>query len=310
MYRVRHKYMRYTKEEELFLMENYPHQGSDYCANLLNRNRTSVCNKAFSLGLKLTNEANKRIKKKSKQKPFEQFMVNPSQFFNIETAEIAYILGILWADGSIYKNRVSLTCVKKDILELLPIFLSTGTWRTYSTNIPEYQEQMTIHTNNEFIADYLRDNFYTSKSTNSACAILNKIPKNLTNYWFRGLVDGDGCFYYNRRTGHQAQFSVSSSIHQDWTYLTSFLDGMHLKYSLFKTEGKRGNSSTLRMCGKSNISILGNYIYSGYEIDQIGLQRKYKIFKEIQSSRVRSVEDIPVSKLAESSLRHYSYQEK
>jgi len=46
--------------------------------------------------------------------------------------------------------------------------------------------------------ELLVDNDYKLKSYNSADKILSKIPNSLHHYFFRGLIDGDGCFYLNK----------------------------------------------------------------------------------------------------------------
>jgi hypothetical protein len=101
------------------------------------------------------------------------------------------------------------------------------------------------------------------------------------------LIDGDGCFYINQKQ-YTYQFSVASSYKQDWSYLEDLLKNYDIKYSICKRQsinkktGKMNSSSVLRITNKNDIKKFGEFIYKDYDSDQIGLNRKYKIFEQIK----------------------------
>jgi len=214
--------------------------------------------------------------------------VNPLQFINPTTPEVAYILGLLWADGYIGKNNaVNIQAVRTDLDLLYKHFLTTGNWKIYYRTPKNRKEQATIHKGNMMLANFLKENDYTIKSDKSACKILSIIPENLKHYWFRGVVDGDGCFYIRNKKSYQ--FSLASSYQQDWTYFEDLLKSLNIKYNIQRRIQIRKNlpstqSSVIRISNKNTIKILGEYIYQNYEIDKIGLHRKYEKFLQIKAN--------------------------
>ena len=270
--------------DELWLIENYPTKGLTACCDKIkNKTKEQIITKCRKLKLKLTKElrseaiAFSHIKREKNHK----FHVDPSQFITIKTPEIAYILGLLWADGTIrqhkYENTIALECQLEDIKIFLPIFLSTGKWKCYYRNRINRKPQGCIRTNNKPLVNFLKDNDYNAKSIESAYKILSKIPVNLKHYWFRGFLDGDGCITKDGR------IEFSSSINQKWDFITLLFDSMNIKY---KTriltrivKGKTHSASSIRLSKKNSIPF-SKYIYQNYEYDNIGLQRKYNRYKE------------------------------
>jgi len=98
-------------------------------------------------------------------------------------------------------------------------------------------------------------------------------------YFFLGLIDGDGCFYFNKKT---RQFYITSGFEQDWSHIIKLF--IYLNISQFecrKVKNKNGNkSSFIRIKKHNEILNLFNYLYPNgtYEI---GLKRKFIKCKEI-----------------------------
>jgi len=84
------------------------------------------------------------------------------------------------------------------MVQLLDIFNSTGKWRYYNISRNQWKPILSAVVNNRLLYEFLVDNDYKLKSYNSADKILSKIPNSLHHYFFRGLIDGDGCFYLNK----------------------------------------------------------------------------------------------------------------
>jgi len=210
-----------------------------------------------------------------------QHKINESLFFNITMPEVAYFLGYLWADGYVSKSGylIILTIAEADMLNVMKSFKNIGEWtfRPQKRRKPHHQDQIMMSTSNKYLNKFLQEHDYKSKSFVSACKILSKIPEHLRHYWFRGLFDGDGCFYLNEKTRDKEAF-VASSYEQDWSFFTSLLDNMGIVYELRKFIGKIGKGSTVRITKGYGIKRFGDYIYKNYEIDKIGLFRKYNKF--------------------------------
>jgi hypothetical protein len=118
----------------------------------------------------------------------------------------------------------------------------------------------------------------------SADKILSLIPYNLKSYFYLGVVDGDGCFYYkNNDKNVVRQFSISSTYEQDWSYVEDIFRLLNIKYSIQRTLRKNSKYSQIRITNKIDIYNFGNFIYENINIDNIGLDRKYNKFKLIVS---------------------------
>ena len=109
-----------------------------------------------------------------------------------------------------------------------------------------------------------------------------QIPKKYQRYWFRGFVDGDGCWYCNLKL-RRKQFNISSHYEQDWSFVESFLMSLELPYRVYRKNYKNKSSTLELKGGKDSYLKLGNYLYRGFEKDGIGLNRKYNKWKDIIS---------------------------
>lgn len=209
-----------------------------------------------------------------------QLKVNPDQFINVQTKEAAYILGYLWGDGWLNKNKNAYTiwiCTIDNFLD--PILEKTGQWLKTFRQRENRQLSFNYVCASVTLYEYLVSMNYKSKDL-SACKILNTIPDNLKKYWFRGLSDADGCFYTH---GYMKQYSIGSTYEQDWTYTENLFKKLNIKYTIKRAITPKGHkNSIIRFCGKQSMLAFGNYIYSDY--DGLGLQRKYDKYKTIEQA--------------------------
>lgn len=272
--------------DEQFLKDNYLKYGSKYCSEQLLRSASGVIHKSSNINL-----STKRIGRGSKRKHPDCYNVHPEQFINIKTPEVAYVLGFIYADGHISNCKITLTCLKKDMDEIMPIINKTGNWsyRLIKKQKSTWQDAVTISTYNPFIYDFLVKNDFLIKSGASADKIINKIPDNLRKYFFLGFSDGDGCFYVNVNS-RACQHTYSGCYNQDWSFIENILNKLSIKHSIFryKTPSKQ-NSEKYRGCSYVSIrsfeslTKFGNFLYDEYENNGIGLKRKYDKFKQIKS---------------------------
>jgi hypothetical protein len=263
----------WSEKEIAFLKENYPKMGRYYCSNELNIPLEKIVYKIRKLGLK------------------KDSSLNVESFFNIRDAEMAYILGFMWSDGYVSNDgrHFSVGGVENDISKIEWLFDKYGNWCKHYDDRSKYgwQNTLTIIGSNVNIHSFLIDNDYQNKSYMSADKILNKIPDNLKNYWFRGLIDGDGCFYINK-TGKVGQFTITSTYEQNWFYFEKLCEDLEIKYKISKfkkinkTSGNVNKYSILRILG-SEIIKLGEFLYQG---KQFGLDRKLKKFNLIKKCYV------------------------
>lgn len=208
-------------------------------------------------------------------------------FRNITKPEVAYLLGLIWADGCIYykknKYRYDINIVNKieDALVFNKIAQTIGEWNFYLT---QKGKMGAIVAHNKDICEFLIENDYLSKSSLSANKILSRIPEHLKHYWFRGLLDGDGCIYvkYNPTS---LRLEISSSFEQDWSYMVDLCTKLNIEYKILKRTAKntKYKFSTFLIRKLNCIMSFCDYVYRGFDNDKIGLQRKFLKAKEIES---------------------------
>jgi hypothetical protein len=262
----KHKWL--TSEIE-FLINAYPINTRQYCVDKLGISLEEIVYKIRKLKLK---------KNKS---------LNYSEFNNITNSYTAYVLGFMWADGHVRDDgrHFNVGGIKEDIDEIEPIFTKVGNWgkSVQDRSKNGWKTAKYLIGSNKEIYNFLIENDYKIKSQVSADKILSKIPNDLKHYFFRGLIDGDGCFYYK---DNGRQFALTSTYEQDWGYFEKLCVDLDIKYSIrrLKTINKKTNkenkSSVIRILGKE-ITKLGNYLYQG---EEFGLKRKLLKYKQIKES--------------------------
>jgi hypothetical protein len=268
MYRI------WNTDEEAFLKNNYSQLGATKCAEILQKDRSKVVSKVLRLKLhKNVTICNAAIKK-------------------IDTPESAYILGLLWADGSYHKHYITLSTSIEDAKEIEPTIQKTGEWHKYERigrlrNGKKSKNSIEYKIYSIDLGKWFDDFDYHQKSITSPTKILNAMPYNLRHYFYLGVTDGDGCFYYHKKRSIR-QFNIASTFDQDWSYMVQLCNSLYIsKYSIKrqrkinKKSGKLNSSSSFRITNKLDIQKIGSYLYQGYLINPIGLKRKLNKYTEM-----------------------------
>lgn len=272
----------YTPEEENFLKEFYELNGSKFCAKHLNKTALSILNKAHDMNLKANLSS---IFQKLRSKPNNEFNVNADIFIQPTSLEVCYILGLIWADGHVSKNRcysITLSCQREDGNVFESIFVKTGKWRIYKYKKAQetWQDQTIFTTTNKPLSLFLESMDYKIKSFSNQEKILSVIPKNLHYMFWRGYFDGDGCIYL-REKDKLGQICLVSSYDQDWSSLSKLLTDKKINFTISRIISKKNHqSSRLIITKAAHIIEFFNFIYpNGF--DEIGLSRKYKKFESL-----------------------------
>jgi hypothetical protein len=198
----------------------------------------------------------------------------------IYNKNFVYFLVYLWADGSVERRRFMLEIIEEDAIEILDDIKNIDflNIKTYKRERKDRKPQICIYfCNVKFYDDFL-SKYFINKSFTSPDKLLKDIPEELRRYFYLGLVDGDGCFYFNNKL---RQFYVTSSYNQDWNYLECLFKKLDItQYEIKRVITKSGDkSSYIRIKKYKEILNLYNYLYpDNYEI---GLNRKYNKCKEI-----------------------------
>jgi hypothetical protein len=244
------------------------------------------------LGLKVNRDSIKEICSKRSEKSPEKCRVNPNQFLSVTTPEIAYLLGLLWADGHVKSINLSGSIrfgnITSDIDDIRHVFHKTGDWNFYEMGRQRanWKDQTAIVINEKTLFNFLKDHDYETKSGGSPIKILSHVPEHLRHYWWRGYFDGDGNLYIGK---HCHQISMASTYDQDWSFALSLMATLGVKGSICQTISKKGHkSSTLRICGIENCKRFCEFIYAGYELDKIGFSRKYQKYQQLSKLKAKN----------------------
>jgi hypothetical protein len=189
--------------------------------------------------------------------------------------ETAYVLGLLWADGSVQKKRITIEAIESDLKEVKEIFLSTGDWKVRQRTRNHWKPLMSFAIVNEDFCNLLLNHNFDKKSFVSHQQIVSAIPEHLRKFWLRGFWDGDGCFYFNEKN-NLSQCVITSAFEQDWYFLQSFLKEINITSWIKKQQTKKGQYSQLGFCSKTQIINFISYLYPNNDNEKIGFSRKFE----------------------------------
>lgn len=288
---------KWTNEELEFLLSNYAKSGIKYCAENLNRSDKSIQKKASKLGLKVDIETILHLRSSRVKESWEKrndSEKNLNKILNVSIEDIyndptfIYILGYIWGDGHIHNggvgktNSLSLEIIKEDGTDIYDKMLSVINWNVYYRKRGNRKEQICFTICNRMLIEYLVSLDFHKKSYNYP-VILNKLSFEMKRYFYLGLSDADGCFYYNLDQ-YCYQYTISSTSEQDWGHVSDIFDHLGIEYKIKKIEkvNKSGNihmHSLVLISNEKDVLKFGDYLYSD---DFIGLKRKYEKYLEIK----------------------------
>jgi hypothetical protein len=253
---------KYTPELETLIRENITKLHIDDLATLVGKSRRSLFMYLRENDYKVEDYWN-------------LYDIHPAQFLNPNTPEVAYLLGLLWADGHIRRecSGIVIDNVRDDIEEIEWIFAKTGDWARTNMERKDKRPSSQLRTYNKVISDFLLENDYGIKSSASPYKILSKIPNNLQHYFYLGWLDGDGCIclYGKYKT---TSIQMAGSREQDWSCFEKLCQKMGIPISIYRPKNKGG--STVNITSQDGQKLFLSYIYQNYENDKIGLPRKNK----------------------------------
>jgi hypothetical protein len=124
-----------------------------------------------------------------------QYQINQHAFDSVDNEEASYWLGFIYADGCVYRNRLSVALAIQDIdhLKKLAVFLQSDhpIRASKRKTFEKVQRQACFYVNNDYLTQRLTKLGILKGRTDYTLAIDN-IPCHLINHFLRGFVDGDG----------------------------------------------------------------------------------------------------------------------
>lgn len=267
MEEITRKKIRFTKEEDKFLLDNYNKIGIMKCCKALNRNKGSVQKRRIILKIK------------NNQKIQDSFQ----RMFPVDTKEKAYFLGFLWADGYVpinrprADNRICISIQEEDGNAIKDIFCKNiNFYVNFSPKLkPTWKNILHFRVSDKLLHKKLEELDYGIKSFAPQTKVLKEIPENLHYMFWRGYIDGDGSI-----ATHSNRVTASSNIKQDWTELENLCRRLNIEnFKIFRMTSKKNHKYSVFSIRKlPDCEKILNYIYQNFEEDKIGLVRKYYKF--------------------------------
>lgn len=246
-----------------------------YLINKLNMNEIAKIYKVSLTALKnLFHRAEIKTRTAS---DYTKVAFNENFFDNIDTEQKAYFLGLLMADGNIYKNNVRLLLQDTDryIIEYLQKLILFG-GKLYNRKSKNNRKSCTsIVLNSRKMCESLeRYGCVPNKSLILQFPSQEIVPKHFIHHFIRGYFDGDGCISLSTS---QAMTIVSTNMFL--STLSKILES-EAGIKIQKLENHPNNMITkrYRITGKDRIGKFYNFIYNNATIFMTRKKEKFEKF--------------------------------
>ena len=257
-----HKEILSTQSESKTLPEWFDHFNGQY-------SKKSIYSYCYHNGFKIkkiSDEERSKIQSQNARK----WHINEN-YFKTWSSNMAYILGLWFADGCIYNKKmfdITLHAKDKYILKRIAEELK------YEGSLYDYVDRQAARLNFSCVVIY-KDIVALGGTENKSLTIdFPKIPKEYLSDFIRGYFDGDGSVMYLKGNRLNSAITCGSK---------KFLDTLH---GILMTEagingGSYDSSSMSLRFGKRDTLKLGNYIYKNNpELFLLRKKEKFDTFKE------------------------------
>lgn len=220
-------------------------------------------------------------------------------FFNKWSPKMAYVLGYLYADGSlsdcsyIRAKYISVTSIDKDRIELFKKLLKSE--HNIKIELPltkDSHARYTLRIGSHKLYKRLGElGLYPNKSLNVK---FPHVPSPLLNHFIRGYFDGDGCVFLEKSIGINNQPILKRLMVAFTSGSGDFLHGLGevINKITLKKESKIYNSH--RSCqlryNTADTMKLFEFMYNNVQGD-LFMRRKYNKFKEYLYLRPERITD-------------------
>jgi|GEM_PF-343442 len=246
--------------------------------------------KKYGLQRRKKSEARVLAIKKGKFEDFEYYNID-EEFFSKWSPEMAWVLGLLFTDGSVGKNRVILTSVDLALLEKVKRHLkSTKPIIKYPQgyNKSKYLYHFGLY-REKMREDLDRLGLIPQKSLTMR---FPDVPQQYIRHFIRGCWDGDGSVYLERKDKLRANFVSGSKKFITRIVLELYKIGIgryglrepaYIKPMTYLRNGTTIHTHRTRNAyyikiGGEKCERLFHYFYDGVD-ESLYLKRKYEVFK-------------------------------
>lgn len=142
-----------------------------------------------------------------------KYYLNESIFSKIDTAEKAYLLGFIYADGGVYGNVLTIGqsgCQHEILYKFIKIFeTNKGIYKCEHNKNWKPAYQLSINSKS-IINDLFKFGVMENKSFKIRCPV-KKIKKEFIRHFIRGYFDGDGYLTIRKNRKATAEFAICSN---------------------------------------------------------------------------------------------------
>lgn len=216
-----------------------------------------------------------------------EYILDETYFEKIDTEGKAYFLGLLYADGSVNKekNDIVLSLQEKDsyILEKFKTELSSTRPLVFidkqSKNKNWQNSIKFIVSSKKMKLDLIRLGCHPNKTFTLQFPTEEQVPSHLLRHFIRGYFDGDGCLYIGKN--NECEFSIVSTLDFCNELAIKFKEIFDIKSCISTRFPERNNCTrTLKVHKRSSILQLKKWFY---EDASVYLNRKLEKFNFVQS---------------------------
>lgn len=260
------KNIKWSENEICFLKDNYLILSNSQIATHLNRTKNSVDNKARKLNLRKT-----------------KYHYNLKFFNHIDTAEKAYWLGFISADGYVqyltgdnsnYELGIELNYLDREHLVLFNNSIEGNLPINYRVRKSCFKDDTEVHTVNirvyskQLVEDLLSHGIYPCKSYD--LSLSKSVSYELMPHYIRGYFDGNGSISIDSSDRQTFSINFTSGSSQFCEELSSVLHSNRIKNYIYQ---EKEHTYRIYIKGMQNMANFLHYIYCDSKI--LKLNRKY-----------------------------------
>ena len=200
-----------------------------------------------------------RSKNKVNKTHWRKWGLNESFFNTIDNEYKAYFLGLLYADGSINKDKsITLGLHKQDIDILIKFNDILGYKKPlkYQKDVNHNMVVVVINSH-QMYNDLINKGCVNKKTFKLSFPIEKIVPKHLIYHFIRGYFDGDGCMYIGKKS-----YTNYANFLSTYDFLIGLGDYIGIKYHLRSI----GNIWSLSYRSKSRLLKLKDFLYGNSNI--------------------------------------------
>ena len=226
-------------------------------------------------GIKMRNQSPVRMTYKKK--------VNSKYFEKIDSVEKAYFLGLLFADGNLYNNTITLSLKRcdRDILEKFKSSIEG------EMSIYDYKNESILKFSDKVFKEFLLNQ---GISPNKSLTIkYPKIKKCFDRHFIRGYFDGDGCvsIHTDKRNGsRRGQVNICSG---SKSFIEDLVDKLVAYTNIRKNKIRCPNGvyNVIDWGGLSDVEKIYEFLYKDTDLYLDRKKKTFDIVMDINKSKTK-----------------------